>query len=354
MKTSAFNFLVLLASAVVAHAQDAKVPEGPPPPELVGRWLEKTVSRKGDLVGYTLYCFSRKSDFVVLSRVRNQKTRQWIDPKKFYGKERSSLLGYFEAEPPTLLKLQIVVLAMAILPVEVRYSIQGNTLTLSRDLFEGDKQREVHCVRVSRLPGESAAEAAAFQQRLENGVNGPEFRRVFEHAAHEMSDHPRDQEMISNFIEHREELETLRKMMQEDKDLKRVDFDFTKPSDPGSVGVSAERIAVYRELCKRVGLERGVEAFGDSAKQVTFIASARGLAISGSSKCYVWLRDPPRNEGMKITVNDLDIYARKKRAERRLYFAAHKRAMSGGSFDAFRHIEGNWYLEYQFGDSPGG
>ena len=235
---------------------------------------------------------------------------------------------------------------MAVLPIETRFKISGNTLVLSKDLYEPTLDRAIKCERVTRLPGETDADAAAFQKRLESGLNGPEFRRLFESAAHEMKEHPGDDELIGGFYEHHEELETLRKMMQKDKELKRVDFDWTQPDDPGKAGVSPERIEIYRELCRRIGLERGVEAFGDSAKRVTFLASTRGLSVSGSSKNYVWLRSLPETDLAHPLVVNLDSYVNDKRKERAEYFAKHKRAMPGNIY-ALRHLEGNWYLEYE-------
>jgi hypothetical protein len=342
--------LLLFVAGASVFAQEPKPPETAPPPELVGRWLEKTSLRKGDLVGYNVYCFSRKSEFLVLTRVRNEKTQRWVETTRLYGKARNSLVGYFEATGTDSLRFNVVVLAMAVLPVEVQYRARGDTLVLSKDLFDPTADREVHCERVGRLPGESAEEFAAFRARLDGGLNGPEFRRIFEHAAHEMKEHPRDDEMIANLSEHRAELEKLREMIQADQGLERVDYEWTKPADPASVGVSPERIAVYRELCRRVGLERGIEAFGGAAERVRFLASTRGLSISGSSKSYVWLREPPQTTDERVVVNDLEAYLSKRRDERRVYFAKHKRAMSNGSFDALRHVEGNWYLEYEFED----
>lgn len=336
----------VIFAARVAIAQEAKVPEASPPPELVGRWIEKSSAHKGELVGYNIYAFSRQAEFLVISRVRNEKTQRWTENKLLYRKERHSLLGYFEATGPGTLRFDVVVLAMAVLPIEVEYKARGDVLTLSKDLFDPTSEREVQCERVGRLPEETPEEFAAFQKRLNGGLNGPDFRRVFEFAAHEMKDHPSDDEMIGNFFEHREEFEALVTMMQADKELKRVDYEWTKPEDPAGIGLTAERIARYRELSRRIGLERGVEAFGESAARVALLASARGLGVSGSCKSYVWLSTPPRQDGERVLVEDLDVYVNKKRQERREYFAKHKRT-TPGNLEAYRHVDGNWYLEYE-------
>jgi hypothetical protein len=336
----------LLAFALSGFVTDEpKIPEGPPPPELIGRWLEKTSDRKGDLVGYNIYVFSRKSEFFVASMARNEKTKRWVNSNNLYPKDRPRLSGYFEVKTPGSLTFDIVVLGMAVLPLETKYSVRERTLSLSKNMFNPTGSMGVKCEHVERLPNESKKDALALGKRIEDGLNGPEFRQMFERAAHEMKDHPSDEAMITNFDDHREEFENLRVMMQADKNLQRVAPDFIKPPDLAAAGVSAERIEQYRGLAKKLGLERGVEGY-DSATRVALLASCRGLSISGSSKTYVWLGAPPEPIEGRAVVFDLDEYVRKRREERRKYFDAHKHAMSG-HVDAYRHIEGNWYLHYE-------
>jgi len=337
-------FFTLVAPSI--SAQEPKIPEGPPPPELVGRWLEKTSDRKGDFVGYNFYLFSRKSEFLVLSRVRNEKTKTWVNPKKLYPKDRPSLPGYFEVRPPDGLNFNVVVMALAVLPLDMKYSVRGQTLTLSKNIFDPQSNRSVKCERVNRLSGETIADATAVRKRIEGGLNGPDFRQVFEQAAQEMKSHPTDGAMINNFDEHREDFESLRVMMQADKGLEQVALDFTKPENPASVGLTPERLEQYRALSRKLGLERGVEAFGESTARVSFLASCRGLSVSGSSKTYVWLSVPPEPTEGRVVVFDLDGYVRQRQEARARYFKANKRAMSG-HVDAYRHIEGNWYLHYE-------
>lgn len=340
-----FGFCLLGLALSGYVAEEPKVPEGPPPSELVGRWLQKTADRKGDLVGYNVYTFSRKSEFHVGTMVRNEKTKRWVSPKKLYPRDRPALLGYFEAKPPGSLTFNIVALGIAVLPMEMKYQVEGRRLTLSLDLFHPKGSKGVKCERVELLPNESKRDAAAVAKRIESGLSGPEFRQMFEHAAHEMKDHPSDDAMIVNFDNHREDFEALRLMIQADKGLERVDPDFVKPEDPGALGVTPERIEQYRSLSAKLGLERGLEAFGDSATRVALLASCRGLSISGSSKTYVWLSTPPEPTEGRAVVDDLDLYMRQRREERRKYYDKNKRTMSG-HVDAYRHIEGNWYLHY--------
>ena len=348
MKTSAFSLALgaLLAAAISLRAQEPTIPEGPPPDELVGRWLEKTATRKGDLTGYNLYVFSRKSEFSIITLALNEKTKKWVNPAKLYPKNRPALSGYFEVKKPDQLTFDVVALGLAVLPLEMKYQVEGKTLALSKNIFDLDRGRGVKCARVDRLPGETAAEAAAFQKRIEQGLNGPDFREIFTSAAHEMKPHPTDQMMIDNFDDHREDFETLRGMMQADQGLERVAPDFVRPENPAGVGINPERVELYRALCRKIGLERGIESFGASAAQLEFLASCRGLSISGSCKSYVWLREPPEPTTGRAVVNDLDAYLRTRREERGAYFKAHHHAISG-HVDAYRLIDGPWYLHYQ-------
>ena len=128
--------------------------------------------------------------------------------------------------------------------------------------------------------------------------------------------------------------------------MQRVDDDWTQPEDPGSIGVTPERIAEYRNLSEKLALERGVAGFGDKARRIDFLASSRGLSVSGSSKSFVWLRTPPEPTEETAIVENLDNYVRQKQQELSAYFDKHKRRMSG-NIRALREIEPHWYLEYQ-------
>ena len=346
MRRFSFPIVVLFALSACAVGQEAKLPETLPPPELVGRWLEKAGTRKGDLTANHVYCLGRDGQFLVVSRVLNEKTQRWEAPKKFYGRQRRRLTGYFEAIAPDKLRFQVVVPAMAVLPIEVRYAVAGDRLTLSNDLFDPTQDREIYAGRVGRLPGESASEFAAFRKRLESGLNGPKFRDVFRQAAREMQGHPPDDAMIANFFDHRGELEKLRQLIQADEGLECVEYKWTKPADPARIGVTPERIEFYRELCRHAGLQGCVQAFDDRANAVDFVASTRGRGIWGSSKKYVWRREAPEPSDEVAVVKDLDAYINKRGDERRAYFAKHKRDLSR-SLDAYRHLEGHWYLRYE-------
>jgi hypothetical protein len=96
---------------------------------------------------------------------------------------------------------------------------------------------------------------------------------------------PSDQEMIDNLVAHRATFETLIAMIHEDRGLERVDDDWTSPEDPATIGISKERIALYRRLFAEAGVPRGFYSF-DDGHTIVFVMYARGLSISGASKSY--------------------------------------------------------------------
>lgn len=117
-------------------------------------------------------------------------------------------------------------------------------------------------------------------------------------------------------------------MFLEDKGLGRVAYDFTRPERPEEVGVTRERLADYRKLFGNLGLTAGVEGY-DEKDMVWFHVSTYGLSVTGSSKGYAYLRERP-----KLVVDNLDTYW----------------SRDGKSFTAFRHIEGDWYLYFDYED----
>ena len=57
---------------------------------------------------------------------------------------------------------------------------------------------------------------------------------------------PSDETMIAHFEAKRAVFEWLVAMAKEDAQLQRLATEFSSPDDPGTVGVSAERVALYR------------------------------------------------------------------------------------------------------------
>jgi hypothetical protein len=139
--------------------------------------------------------------------------------------------------------------------------------------------------------------------------------------------HLADDQLIGKFHEHRADFERLREMVLEDRGLTRVDDDWTAPSDPTTIGVTADRIAEYRLLFKKLGLARGFSA-GLDRREIELLASAQGWVAHGSHKGYVYT--------VRVTESldaDLD------------HYSSQERPLGSG----YRRIEGNWYL-YFYGD----
>lgn len=133
---------------------------------------------------------------------------------------------------------------------------------------------------------------------------------------------PSDAAMIENFRHKRETFETLVRMIREDRGLKRIDVDWTDPADPSTIGVSAERIALYRQLCREAGAARGFYQF-DTV--VVFVGYAAGMVVHGSSKSYVHGRGKYDYDEVD---GDLDAAAGKER-----------------KFYGWRRIDEHWSIE---------
>ena len=132
-------------------------------------------------------------------------------------------------------------------------------------------------------------------------------------------------------------------MFLEDKSLGRVASDFTRTSnffekceEPNSwsgkeIEVTAERLAKYRKIFNNLGLSAGIEGYCEK-NRVFLHASTKGLSVTGSTKGYAYLKKAPENPDK--LVDNLDNYW----------------SPDGKSFRAFRHIEGNWYLYFDYED----
>ncbi len=141
--------------------------------------------------------------------------------------------------------------------------------------------------------------------------------------------HKSDSAMIENFHNNKDGFEKLLLMVQEDEKklgdkVFRIDKDWYEPKNLSELGISEERIGEYREIFKHLDIQRGFYAYG-KGDFCEFVSSAQGLSVSGSSKSYVWSKEPPKG----LVESDLDTYNKE-----------HKPPMSS----IFRHIEGNWYL----------
>lgn len=119
----------------------------------------------------------------------------------------------------------------------------------------------------------------------------------------ESSPRPSDDAMIAHFGEKRAVFEQLVAMAKEDKQLERLATNFSKPEDPVTVGISAERIALYRKLFKEAGTPLGFHNFSQS---IFFVFHASGLSVSGSGRNFVYGNAP--NTADEVA-DDLEISA---------------------------------------------
>lgn len=154
--------------------------------------------------------------------------------------------------------------------------------------------------------------------------------------------HPTDAALVERFQRHKRDLNQLVQMFEADKGLGRVGDSFTRPDDPGRVGVSTQRIQKYRQLCGRVGASACIEGYDatfdrlygpvqpgrtEVKNPIWIHVSGLGLSVSGSTKGFLYSKAPPFE-----VVADLD------------------RISSSRSGTWIRHIEGPWYLYFDYED----
>ena len=154
----------------------------------------------------------------------------------------------------------------------------------------------------------------------------------------EKTHHPKDSELIANFQVHQEEFAELLQMFEEDKSLGRVSFDFTRLANffekcesqnswnGKNIDISEGRLLEYKKLFSELKLEAGIEGYCEK-DEIYFHASTIGLAVSGSSKGYVFMLKKPMSENVVESLDD--------------YKPNGKESTLG-----YKHIEGNWYLYY--------
>ncbi len=137
---------------------------------------------------------------------------------------------------------------------------------------------------------------------------------------------PSDRQLLSNFASHKSTFNTLSQLTLIDKNLTRVDYDWTDPSDTQKIGISPERIAKYHSLLESVGLHRGFSS--DGVHSVEFISYAQGSAMSSDEfKGYAYLTVPPKEALPSLDDCQPD---------------------EKNGVTAYRHIEGPWYLYYDY------
>ena len=146
-------------------------------------------------------------------------------------------------------------------------------------------------------------------------------------SANHYGEMPSDHQLINNFHRNVTTFNELALMAEADKGLTRVDDNWTDPSDPQTIGISQARIARYRQLLNAVGTHRGFET-GGKGQEVDFLYCTQGSATSSdTSKGYAYLPVPP-----KQTLRSLD----------------HCSLNEKNGVKAYRHIQGCWYLFYEY------
>jgi hypothetical protein len=138
---------------------------------------------------------------------------------------------------------------------------------------------------------------------------------------------PSDAAMLRHFERHEATFAALAQMATADNGLDRVDENWTMPADTNSVGVSTERLGVYRRLLSQAGTPRGFQV-SKSHDGFDFFYWLVGSAISDDTdKGFAYRTTPPPS-----TVQTLDDI----------------RTDSREPFIAYRHIHGSWYLYYEY------
>ena len=133
---------------------------------------------------------------------------------------------------------------------------------------------------------------------------------------------PTDQELISNFKQHRAGFDRLRDMVMQDKGLLIITNDRTWPEDPQAAGVSQSRIAEYRALLKELGIHGGLSASVDRTT-IQLTSASRGFVTHGSEKGYEYASEPIRT-----------------------YLVPNLELLSKGGL-GWRPIEDGWYLYFK-------
>jgi hypothetical protein len=134
--------------------------------------------------------------------------------------------------------------------------------------------------------------------------------------------HPTDEQLLQQLTTHRTELEQVVAMARQDLRLQRLAPDFTRPENPGDAGISPDRVKLYRQLLQTTGIANGM-VNADGA--MFFLVNARGLAIAGSAKGFIYREDP--DPDARVVTFDLDSEEVRPKGELLM-----------------RHVDGNWWL----------
>jgi hypothetical protein len=149
--------------------------------------------------------------------------------------------------------------------------------------------------------------------------------------------HPSDAALVRRFEDHEDAFNRLVKMSNEDSQVIRVAYDFTRletnwawPRADSKLGFTRQRWAEYRKLFNKLGLVTGLDRESSSnGAAIYLVASAKGMTMRGSSKGYVYSEQQITN-----VVESLDREA--------LQPANSKHGA------VYKPIRGHWYLYYDW------
>ena len=149
--------------------------------------------------------------------------------------------------------------------------------------------------------------------------------------------HPSDAALIRNFEQHEGSFERLVQMSDENPQVIRIAYDFTRletnwawPRPEAELGFSKQRWAEYRKLFNTLGLASGLDRVSSSnGAAIYLMASARGMTMRGSSKGYLFSKTPITNMVESLD-REAEVPAKSKHGA------------------LYRPIKGNWYLCFEW------
>lgn len=137
----------------------------------------------------------------------------------------------------------------------------------------------------------------------------------------EDQEHLPDELLIQKFHRDRAEFENLRSMLERDSYIFRIDDNWSDPAN-----LSDEILTKYRRMFKQLGIPRGFYNRRNPLR-IELIASSQGWVTSGSTKGYEYRETKP--ESLEESLDQF-----------------HDGTVTHWT-QAYRHIEGNWYLYFE-------
>lgn len=137
----------------------------------------------------------------------------------------------------------------------------------------------------------------------------------------QLSQPPSDSKLLSHFERHEATFNQIIQMLQKDKELRRIDENWTSPENPETIGVSPNRLAEYRRILGAVGTPRGFEV---QENGIHFFYWISGSSVSSTTIVgFAYLPQPPAETVPRLS----------------------QQTCLG---PRYRPIHGRWYLYYQY------